>query len=941
MADIDDKDESSGLGLGALAGVGSLAAGVIFRRPIGRFIRNYADDFIKETKARDLRSPLVKQQEFKEAKVETPLAEGRELITTDLPVEEEMVKTISAAKRIDNERKKYKAAMAKAEKENPMTLGGSAPDNEMYGVGSPLFRFLALQYPGVKGQPVSYWVDNFSKGKWSTEYMAEGVRHRVQISKAELADTNIAIFNRENKLVGGYLKYIDDINKLTTEKGAEIKVDPTTLMELIQKAPGNNLQFAKFSSQVQKRINNAFIQPTDELLEDIAKIDAKYGGSQKDNLRLSLEARDAGNPTEQVIQNGLFSLKNKLIRVKGQTSFGETVGSYQGTGTSPTENFYIHEGILDEIKKFKRDLLDLGETNNPQVQKIFQKLDDFDEPSRRQVLKDVDKRHAGFLRKRPEPDDYNQEAPVREGNVEGTFSGRRLKNTSSYTEYPLESQYRTLGGEHYNEDVAHVSKKGLSTLPGGLRMNAGHFSTGPGGESLSSQIYHVRWHERFVGAEGSQVGDDLVFKTVQNRTGDQPQKIWLVDEGQSDKQQGVANFVINKKRALAKQHLRALENAKRSARNEVNIREEDLDARLASMSPTAYADLYTKKSPTTAYSDFGEQFMFKPEQYQKNMFNLDTITSATYNDRLTTIVDEMSDIVAKGVSRTEEEGKRLIQLRNAFDELRQLIPEQQIQRQMTEVDYLPFQNRETWGGLMMKHMIRDAAEAGVDWVGIVPYEVGHHTRYGARKLGNLEFYGNAFGRGDLRKGPNTFVKLEGKASIPQPAGVPDDQGIVRDVTTTRDANAKGAVLPNALRKFANKHNTEVKVLRVYKSNPNKEVKFIREKSNASSDPNVQSSIDPLTGVEKPFREHVTAMTKDEYEALTSSLGDMRFSGGRHGKSLNLRDAKVEIRKKTGDRVEHTEDDFFLVYAIKVKPSFAKMPISSYKKGGLAVNLFKW
>ena len=83
------------------------------------------------------------------------------------------------------------------------------------------------------------------------------------------------------------------------------------------------------------------------------------------------------------------------------------------------------------------------------------------------------------------------------------------------------------------------------------------------------------------------------------------------------------------------------------------------------------------------------------------------------------------------------------------------------------------------------------------------------------------------------------------------------------------------------------------------------------------------------------------MTKDEYEALTSSLGDMRFSGGRHGKSLNLRDAKVEIRKKTGDRVEHTEDDFFLVYAIKVKPSFAKMPISSYKKGGLAVNLFKW
>ena len=85
------------------------------------------------------------------------------------------------------------------------------------------------------------------------------------------------------------------------------------------------------------------------------------------------------------------------------------------------------------------------------------------------------------------------------------------------------------------------------------------------------------------------------------------------------------------------------------------------------------------------------------------------------------------------------------------------------------------------------------------------------------------------------------------------------------------------------------------------------------------------------------------MTKEEYEAIKPNLKDMKFSGGQFsGRELNLKDdAIVEIRDKVGGVVQHTEDDFFIAYAIKIKPSFAKMPVTSYKKGGLAVNLFKW
>ena len=65
MSEFDDReDEGFGLGLGALAGVGTLAGSIIFRRPIGRFIRNYADEFAKETRTPNLRSPLATQQEF-------------------------------------------------------------------------------------------------------------------------------------------------------------------------------------------------------------------------------------------------------------------------------------------------------------------------------------------------------------------------------------------------------------------------------------------------------------------------------------------------------------------------------------------------------------------------------------------------------------------------------------------------------------------------------------------------------------------------------------------------------------------------------------------------------------------------------------------------------------------------------------------------------------
>ena len=101
----------------------------------------------------------------------------------------------------------------------------------------------------------------------------------------------------------------------------------------------------------------------------------------------------------------------------------------------------------------------------------------------------------------------------------------------------------------------------------------------------------------------------------------------------------------------------------------------------------------------------------------------------------------------------------------------------------------------------------------------------------------------------------------------------------------------------------------------------------------------------MTGKETNFKEHVGSMTQEELQSLgVENLQNLPYKGGHFdsGDTRNLRNnAEMVIKKKRGNTVLHDPDDYFTVFAIKIKPGFAKMPIKTYKKGGLAVNLFKW
>ena len=960
-----DEEEGSGLGLGALAGAGSIAASIIFRKPIGKFVKQYADDFASVTRPRDPDAPQITY-----TRPEDRISKSKELVTTDTPVDPQDVETQSVASQILKANKEYKEKMAKAEREKPFSLGGTSEQGDLPG-GSTLFHYLAVKYPDVKPQPVSFWVNLFtSKSPKEISYLADGTKQTARVTLEELRDTNIAQFSdtqtigakkytqkifdptdttspvittkiidpqgierikKYNKIVekqkpitgrkltGGYLKYIQDINKLTGTKGGEIKVDPVTLMELIQKAPGNNLSVIKYSSSVVKRYNKIFHDSEGHLLDDILRADPDIGQKLTSKRLVQLYA-NATEPSDKVRYEYLNLLHRAHQISKGIGKHQEMIGPYYGGADEATkkmswQNLTHHENFNDFVKQAKKEL-SKPENKSIKNDKILEHIETYNPEMSSNVLKSANELHGNFFSRRPSK--YVFDRQDRNYFEENVRTGKKGKNVSSVMEYPLERVYRTLGGEQYDEDVITITDKGLSTLPGSMKIGPNHFHQAPDGSPLDAQVVHVRYHTRFVAST------DLKGTPSTNAP---KEKIMLIDEAQSDKQQGVEKFFNTKRKDLAYNRYKAEENAKRAERGDPNITDTEITQRLSVMSPTQYTDLYTKPS-----KKFGDRFLFKKDELRQNMFNLNTITSATYNDRLLTIVDDMKQIVAKGLARTEEDNIKLKELRESFKTLRELIPSQATRRTMSQADYLPMQKKEVWGPLAVKQVIREAAKDGVQWVGIVPYEVGHHTRGAAQLLGNLEFYGNAYGRGDLRTGVSSFKEL--KSNTFQPGATEGRTNI------GRKASAQGATLPSFLKKFAQEHGTEVKTIKVYKSNPTDEVKFIANKQ--------QKTIDPLTGKETDFQEHVGSMSLEEYENLgPSGLKNLPFNGGRFGGSnQNLKDdAMVQIRKKTGDVVQHldtkNESDFFLVYAIKIKPSFKEMPMKSYKEGGLAVNVFKW
>jgi len=261
------------------------------------------------------------------------------------------------------------------------------------------------------------------------------------------------------------------------------------------------------------------------------------------------------------------------------------------------------------------------------------------------------------------------------------------------------------------------------------------------------------------------------------------------------------------------------------------------------------------------------------------------------NRKLEKIVNEMKDISKKGIKASPADQKRFYDLNSEFKELRSnSLNLSNITKNQAQdgIPFLPLYGKENWGSHALKNTIKDAADRGdVQWVGISPVEHLHHAKR-ERYLGDIEFYGNRFGKAGFDN-----YKVFSKA---------------QDKTVKTDPKKK-ATLPAEMEKLAKQYNSEVKTIPMAKSDPSKPFKVVKELNNTSKNFKVNK--------DQAGTEHIASF-KTEADALDYS--------GRHGGSVE--------KIMDGDPRLYMD-----VFAIKISPDMVTKPFKAYQSGGLVVNIF--
>jgi len=260
------------------------------------------------------------------------------------------------------------------------------------------------------------------------------------------------------------------------------------------------------------------------------------------------------------------------------------------------------------------------------------------------------------------------------------------------------------------------------------------------------------------------------------------------------------------------------------------------------------------------------------------------------NRKLEKIVDDMKGIAKKGISMTDDDMRRFNKLKSDFNELKansMNLSNITATKAQDGIPFLPLYGKENWGGHALKNTIKDAASRGdVQWVAISPVERLHHAKR-EKYLGDIEFYGTRTGKA----GFDNYSVFSKKA----------------DRTIKTDPK-KDATLPAEMKRLAREYNSEVKTIKVAKSDPKKPFKVVKE-----------------IETDKKFK-----LDKDS-------------AGTEHEVAFKTRaEADAYVDRYNGVVEEIVEGDprlYMDAFAIKISPDMISKPFKAYNEGGLVVNIF--
>ena len=229
------------------------------------------------------------------------------------------------------------------------------------------------------------------------------------------------------------------------------------------------------------------------------------------------------------------------------------------------------------------------------------------------------------------------------------------------------------------------------------------------------------------------------------------------------------------------------------------------------------------------------------------------------------------------------------------------------------IDFMPLitggkKDRENYARFFVKGIIKQAPKLDekVEWIAGQPTTLSMATKMSDRNdflggkvqgyVGDFEFYGTPTGK----------MGMKGvKAAIKNPP-----EGVDRAVQTNEKADS---VMAKVFKEIAKQYDTEYKLIKVAKSNPDKPYKIISKLKNQ----HMLYDKDDDVSVEAAFK---TASEAQEY------FQRYQFGPG----------AVVE-RMDPGD-----SRNYFTTYAIKINDNLRNSRFKLYKKtGGLVVDLFKW
>tara|TARA_R110000796_G_scaffold6876_1_gene24030 strand:+ start:236 stop:2572 length:2337 start_codon:yes stop_codon:yes gene_type:complete len=522
-------------------------------------------------------------------------------------------------------------------KKNPYTNGGR---NLLEGAdpsvnGSALFDAISL-FPNITAKkgyqaPAIAWADYFKKGlkeplqKYKTQKGQENLLKNhsdvdLKLTRNELEDTNIAYFDANNDLVGGYLKLAQDNN---------VSVSANSLLNLVKRNPALNTTVLEYGVP---RGANALAQDFFDQFDDIYSRLIRASEELPNKLTTMPVKQQLLNDITNHVNDATSTYKRAKVMYQLR-NMGATLKPSEGVDLDFVSDM---ADILVSAKKLAPSFDEIGIPYKVVFDKLNKTADDF--------FKMIQDKQV---------------------------AGRYTKNSD-------QPSYRFFGAEEYLEDVMLFKGGKTGSIKGENIFGDDRF--GSYTENISAHyggdahniLYHLRYGMR-------------------SAKGDLNQKVYVLDEIQSDIQQQVAK----------------------------NINKGTNTTRVNPVNNDQLAPLFTDRR-IQKYHEI-EDVLQKGLLDQKNM------------KAYTKLKNEY-----KQIERLQKDGtKGQLDVRRA-----------QSNYEVSNVfqPYYSNVNGQEWGAHAMRHLIQKAAKNDVDFIAINPAEAVSLTKRGDKKIGSLMFYGSAKGK---------------------------------------------------------------------------------------------------------------------------------------------------------------------------------------------------